>query len=113
MPRCSMARRLAAAPLAVLGVAASLFALATRANEATSVNPHREAARAILERHCGECHRADSPSAKSRALAVFNLNELDFAARMSPRQLRSAAMRLEGLGGVDARDQKTFAAFIA
>jgi hypothetical protein len=59
-------------------------------------NPHREAARVILEDRCGKCHRADSPDANPRALKVFTLNDLEFAAHMNDQQLRDMLGRFTG-----------------
>ena len=70
----------------------------TRAPKATPVVPSdREAARSVLERHCGVCHREDSPRANPKALAVFNLNEPEWAARMSGAQMRDVVGRLVSL----------------
>jgi mono/diheme cytochrome c family protein len=55
----------------------------------------REAARYILEKHCGVCHRDDSPDALPAALRVFDLDRIDFQATMSDAQLRNAKWRLE------------------
>jgi hypothetical protein len=89
--------------------------------------PDRGPARAILEKHCGECHREDSPNAKAKALAVFNLNQLDWPRSMSDAQLRNAAGRLRNLvreknepatefelfgGFIDPRDLARFEAFV-
>jgi hypothetical protein len=54
----------------------------------------RDDSRLILERYCGLCHIRDSPTAIPGALAVFDLREPDWSARMSDAQLRSAAWRL-------------------
>lgn len=59
-------------------------------------NPLREPARTILEVHCGKCHRADSPDANPRALKVFTLNDIDFAAQMNDQQLRDMLGRFTG-----------------
>jgi hypothetical protein len=54
----------------------------------------RDDARLILEQHCGVCHVRDSPGAVAGALAVYDLRELEWSARMSDVQLRSATWRL-------------------
>jgi hypothetical protein len=91
----------------------------------------RESARFILEKHCGECHREDSPRANPKALAIFNLNKPDFAATMSKLQLADATGRLKNLlpsptddakavhdefgtfGGITTPDEiKSFEAFV-
>ena len=56
----------------------------------------REEARSLLERHCGECHVGTRPTARPAALAVFNLVEADWSARMSARQLGSLERRIGG-----------------
>jgi hypothetical protein len=60
------------------------------------VNPYRDKARYVLEVHCGQCHRQDSPEAQARALAVFNLNELDWAHSLDTRQLEELVTRIQG-----------------
>jgi len=54
----------------------------------------RDDSRLVLEHHCGQCHIRDYPTALPRALAVFDLREPDWSARMSDAQLKSAAWRL-------------------
>ena len=53
-------------------------------------------ARLVLERNCGSCHIADYPTALPRALAVFDLRQQEWAARMSESKLRQLVPRLEG-----------------
>ena len=82
-------------------------------------NPLRDEARTVLETWCGNCHVGSYPSALPKALAVYDLTEPDFAARLSPRQLSSALHRLEAELGPDgeprsvpAREKATFAEFV-
>ena len=84
-----------------------------------SCDDTREEARAILVKYCGECHVGSRPTAKAKALRVFDLDEMDFAARMSQRQLRNAAWRLgEPLDGrarplkVSAEERAAFQKFV-
>ena len=56
----------------------------------------REEARTLVERHCGECHVGTRPTARPGALAVFDLTEQDWSARMSARQLGSLQRRIGG-----------------
>lgn len=58
-------------------------------------NPHRDSARYVLEVHCGLCHRQDSPRAQARALAVFTLNELEWARTLEAPQLETLVTQLE------------------
>jgi hypothetical protein len=74
-------------------------------------NPHREVARAVLERHCGACHRSDQPTAQAKALAVFTLNDLDWSAKMTPLQLKDALDRLRGNGEVKPSEADDFQKF--
>jgi hypothetical protein len=80
------------------------------------VNPYREPARAILEDRCGKCHRADSVDANPRALAVFTLNDADFAARMNPQQLRDMLGRFTGeiapSDGISDAEVRTIRSFV-
>jgi hypothetical protein len=62
-----------------------------------SLETKRNDARAVLERHCGTCHREDSPTAQARALAIFNLNDLDWSWRASDAQLQHIRFRVENL----------------
>jgi hypothetical protein len=79
-------------------------------------NPHREAARAVLEVQCGKCHRADSPDANARALKVFTLNDVDFAAHMNDQQLGDMLGRFNGEissnEGSTPRELKIIRAFV-
>ena len=54
----------------------------------------RESARELLDANCGECHTRGLPTALPRALAVYDLTQLDWAHRMSDAQLREAERRL-------------------
>ncbi len=58
--------------------------------------PLRESAREVLDRNCGECHTTGSPLALKRALAVYDLAQLDWSAHMTDAQLRDAEGRLHG-----------------
>ena len=78
---------------------------------AAEENPLREPARAVLERPCGKCHDAKSASAKLAALAIYDLTQIDFAAKMTPAQLQSAMRRLERSAPAD--DQAIFAQFVS
>ena len=55
----------------------------------------RDEARLVMERYCGDCHVPDSPDAFPPALAVYDLREAEWAARMSEVQLNQLAGRLE------------------
>jgi hypothetical protein len=59
-----------------------------------SIEILRESAREVLDRNCGECHTSALPTAIPRALAVYDLSQLDWSRRMSAGQLRDAEGRL-------------------
>jgi hypothetical protein len=94
----------------------AIVLVCTLASLAEATEPNREAARAILERHCGDCHRADSPQAKPAALAVFNLNTPDWSRTASDAQLRNAVGRLRNLLRANTKEPadefRTFGGFI-
>lgn len=59
------------------------------------MNPYRDKARYVLEVHCGLCHRQDSPRSQEGALAIYNLNELDWARSLDSQRLRDLVTQLE------------------
>jgi len=89
----------------------SLFAFLVAGGAARADNPYREAARNLLERKCGDCHRADSPRAQEKALAVFTLNEPDWSRRMTATQLKDALDRIAG-GDASKDEVAAFTAFV-
>jgi hypothetical protein len=89
----------------------SLFAFLVAGAAARADNPYREAARNLLERKCGDCHRADSPRAQEKALAVFTLNEADWSRRMTTRELQDALDRIAG-GDASKDEVAAFSAFV-
>ena len=48
----------------------------------------------MLDANCGECHTRGLATALPRALAVYDLTQLDWSRRMSEAQLRDAERRL-------------------
>jgi hypothetical protein len=59
----------------------------------------RDDARLVLEARCGQCHIGSYPTALPRALAVYDLEETEWSARMTPAQHREALRRIDlGLG---------------
>ena len=47
-----------------------------------------------MDANCGECHTTGLPTALPRALAVYDLTQLDWSRRMTDAQLREAERRL-------------------
>jgi hypothetical protein len=77
------------------------------------VNPHRDTARHVLEVHCGRCHRQDSPQADARALAIFNLNEVEWAHSLDARQLEALGLQLQENGATrGTEDAETLGRFV-
>jgi hypothetical protein len=56
-------------------------------------------ARAIVDHYCAKCHDGSRATAKPAALAVFDLRDRDWTARMTDAQLREAPVRLAGTRG--------------
>jgi hypothetical protein len=54
----------------------------------------RDEARAVLAAHCGSCHERHLETALPEALAVYDLDEREWAARMSNAQLEGASWTL-------------------
>ena len=72
----------------------------------------RDDARLVLERFCGECHIGTLPTAKPRAISVFDLSEMEWAARMSPLQWKSALDRLDQNKEVSDDDRRRVRAYV-
>jgi hypothetical protein len=56
----------------------------------------REQVRALAKPHCGKCHLGSLPTAKPEALAVFDLDQPVWPARMEGRQLEAFIGRIKG-----------------
>jgi mono/diheme cytochrome c family protein len=65
------------------------------AADTESLDTLRESAREVLDRNCGQCHTSTLPTALPRALAVYDLIQLDWSRRMTPAQLHDAEGRLK------------------
>jgi hypothetical protein len=68
----------------------------------------RRAAHDVLAEHCGECHEGHRPTAKPKALAIFDLDKPDWPSRFDDHKFGSALKRLASKSDA-ARD--TFIAF--
>jgi len=100
----------AAAPAPEAQAAAAPAAPAPEAAVVAAVDPReatRRAAHDVLAQHCGECHESHRPTAKPKALAIFDLDQPDWPSRFDDHKYKSALGRLSGKGPA-ARD-----AFIA
>jgi hypothetical protein len=76
-------------------MAALLVVGCNRVHAKSELERLRESARATLRTNCGECHIRSRPTALREALAVFDLDEPEWAARMSNQQLDNTAERLD------------------
>ena len=93
-----MAPRLALVVLSMLGIAAAR-------------RPPAERAREVLKaQRCGGCHDSTVSTENQRALAVYDLVEPRWSARMSDGQLPKLLTRLKS---APAADQKVVRDFIA
>lgn len=54
--------------------------------------------RAAFSRYCGECHDGRLPTAKPKALAIFDLADEHWIAKLSPARAEKAKGRLQGKG---------------
>jgi hypothetical protein len=54
----------------------------------------RHAAHDALVEHCGECHEGHRPTAKPKALAVFDLDRADWPSQFDAHKYDAAAKRL-------------------
>jgi hypothetical protein len=54
----------------------------------------RDEAHVVLERWCGQCHISGYDTALPRALAVFDLADVEWSAHMSTMQLEDARTRV-------------------
>ncbi len=58
-----------------------------------------------IRKDCGSCHTSDLPTAKPKALQVFDLKFTDWMSRMNPRQLEKAFIsRLGSTVAAENRD---------
>lgn len=96
-PDVTAAPTVQVAPQEAAPLEAPAFQIA--ADLAPPVDPHeaeRERVRAILLHACGNCHLS-ATSIQPIALGVFDLGEVDFAARMTDAQLEGVPSRLDGV----------------
>jgi hypothetical protein len=87
---------------AAAALSAALIAPGARAGDAPDT-PDKDAqaarteqVRTLIRPHCGSCHTGSLPSAKPKAVAVFDLDTREFQARMTRAQLDAFIGRLSG-----------------
>jgi hypothetical protein len=79
--------------------AASAIVSADKAAVVAAADPReatRHAAHDVLAEHCGECHESHRPTAKPKALAIFDLDKPDWPTRFDEHKFNSALKRLAG-----------------
>ena len=78
---------------------------------ALAPDPVRDGARVVLEARCGKCHDGAQATAKPAALAIFDLHEDDWPARLHDAQLPKLLGRLVGMGA-PADERARVSAFV-
>jgi hypothetical protein len=74
-----------------------------------SVTAGREEARKVLkEQRCGKCHDTAVSTENPQALAVYDLHEVDWPARMSDQRLPKLMTRLKSAPAADRKVVKRF-----
>jgi hypothetical protein len=85
---------------------------ASAAPAAAATNPWAEPVRDVLVQHCGRCHRGDLPTALPRALAIFDLTEPVWHARLLPGQYAGVLERIRENSAIPAEDIASVEAFV-
>ena len=107
----------AAAIVLVAGLAASRFPLHSSIVAGApdppqpADNPWSAPMRDLLVTPCGSCHRSTLPTAKPRALAVFDLEEKVWYRHMTDDQIRELARRARLSKEIDPWDMPTVDSF--
>ena len=61
-------------------------------------NPWSEPARKVLIEHCGQCHLGSLPTANRRAMAIYDLAEERWDARLKPENYPGLTRRVDRQG---------------
>jgi len=77
------------------------------------VNPWAEPVRDVLVQHCGSCHRSDLDTSLKGALAVYDLTEPVWYARLRPDQYDGILERVHEASGIAPEDVAAVEAFVA
>jgi len=80
--------------------------------QGTPRNPWSDPAREILAAHCGKCHRGDLSTAVPGALAVFNLVEEPWYARLRAEQFDALLVRTRGIKDMSPADAQAMISFV-
>jgi hypothetical protein len=77
-----------------------------------SVNPWSDLTRDILVQRCGQCHRDDLPTRVPRALAVFDLLEDPWSARLTGEQMDELLKRVSAIRDLPPEDARAVESFV-
>ena len=72
----------------------------------SNLNAYREGARKVLRVHCGACHYPAPVGSNPKVLQIYNLAEVDWAARLSNKQLQNLVSRLRDRSGMTTQELK-------
>jgi hypothetical protein len=75
-------------------------------------NPWAPLVRETLMRQCGTCHRSDLPSARPGALAVFDLREDPWDARLRVEQLGMLLVRIRAIDALPASETEAVERYV-
>lgn len=94
-----------AAPAPVASIQADRVAL-------SAPNPWSDLTRDVLSPRCGRCHRGDLPTAVPGALAIFDLTEEPWYARLHDEQFDGLLRRIRGSEDLPASDAEAVEKFV-
>lgn len=67
----------------------------------------------VLTENCGKCHRSTLPTAESKALAIFDLDQKPWHTSVSDRHLEGISRRISIKSGISDADRAAVLDFIA
>ena len=67
---------------------------ATQPTKPSAPNPWSELTRKVLTEHCGQCHLGSLPTANRRAMAIYDLSEERWDARLKPENYPGLTRRV-------------------
>jgi hypothetical protein len=86
----------------------ALGAAAAVAGERSAPAGREEARKVLQARGCGSCHDTAVSTENTKALAVYDLQEVDWPARMSDQRLPKLMTRLKSAAAADRKVVKKF-----
>ena len=97
--------------LVVLAAVAAVAAGSSARAAEAGLDRLREPAREALKASCGRCHDHARPTARPEALRIFDLQELDWSARVTDVQMDHMVARFDGFH-MPAADQVAVRKFL-